>query len=178
MTCCYLLSLPELPQAPQAKTSAKKSSLLSHGSLRKAYQDPSSKDHGEVYGAAPKDTLKPVHDPDQVASPIDTSHDSSATSLNEEKESQTDLPAADLEMVGIAEKLRSVFDLHTRQRMKPGTSKRGVSIPSQQRFVHYWSRMMTGQDVRPFKQQRPSRKARVESITVRLQVISQHHSHG
>lgn len=90
------------------------------------------------------------------------------TSLSQEREEHSDLPAADLEMVGIAEKLRGVFDLHTRQRMKPGSGKRGVSIPSQQRFVHYWSRMITGQDARPFKQDRPSRKARIESISVKL----------
>jgi phosphatidylinositol-3,4,5-trisphosphate 3-phosphatase/dual-specificity protein phosphatase PTEN len=72
--------------------------------------------------------------------------------------------AANKEASDIADKLNEVFNLHTSQRMKPSSlvkqgddvehqpakkPVRGVSIPSQRRFVGYWSRVLTKQDPRP-----------------------------
>lgn len=169
MTCCYLLSLPELPHEPTGKTAARQSSLLGHDSLRqKAATHASESDtkpavKDEAHSQPSSSPASP-----QSSTPVQTSTSSSVTSLQVEGEKESELQAADLEAIGIAEKLRSVFDLHTKQRMKPGVNKRGVSIPSQQRFVHYWSQMLVGQDPRPFKQKRQPRKARIRSIKVHL----------
>lgn len=124
---------------------------------------------------------------------------------------------ADLEALGMADKLEQIFDLHTRQRMKPpksrkgtgqypassGTSspittsdsnlrtsspatpvekegatkenlgsaakdlvkpKRGVSIPSQRRFVRYWSRVLVKDDPRPLDLLAPPNASRIERV--------------
>lgn len=81
-------------------------------------------------------------------------------------EEEGDEAAATKEASGIAAKLNEVFDLHTTQRMNPkaitGQGRqqganmdspkkqvRGVSIPSQRRFVGYWTRVLSKQDPRP-----------------------------
>ena len=90
-----------------------------------------------------------------------------------QNDSRHDLdPAADLEAKGMAEKLEYVFNLHTAQRMqtprpvlqgsrstaprndrtpvvRPTKAVKGVSIPSQRRFVGYWARVLSKQDPRP-----------------------------
>lgn len=82
------------------------------------------------------------------------------------QEEEGEEAAATKEASDIAAKLNEVFDLHTAQRMNPkavalngeepasstGPPKkpvRGVSIPSQRRFVGYWTRVLSKQDPRP-----------------------------
>lgn len=101
---------------------------------------------------------------------------------------------ADLEAKGMAEKLQHIFDLHTAQRMKPqkpdaSTSTsgaqspppansstqrkavRGVSIPSQRRFVGYWSRVLTMDDPRPLDLLAPPNPTRVDRVRRQVRVI-------
>lgn len=118
---------------------------------------------------------------------LDTSADegnsqSTGSDDNEEPEPNA---AANKEVAGMADKLRDVFQLHTTQRMRPDSlvqpkspsegareaqgsvakpkkPVRGVSIPSQRRFVGYWSKVLSKQDPRPLDLLSPPNPARVE----------------
>ncbi|KAL8290123.1 hypothetical protein RQP46_003062 [Phenoliferia psychrophenolica] len=46
-------------------------------------------------------------------------------------------------------KLQYILKYHTSRRMKPGTTARGVSISSQQRFLQYFARTLSDRDPRP-----------------------------
>lgn len=117
---------------------------------------------------------------------LDTSADegnSQNTGSDDEEPEQN--AAANKEVAGMADKLRDVFQLHTTQRMRPDSlvpqdtpavqaregqnsvtkpkkPVRGVSIPSQRRFVGYWSKVLSKQDPRPLDLLSPPNPARVE----------------
>ena len=100
----------------------------------------------------------------------------------------TDLQSqtADLESRGMADKMNSVFDLHTTQRMKhqnpdlhskankTGSAKskrvRGVSIPSQRRFVGYWARVLARDDPRPSELLAPPNASHLKRIRRQISV--------
>jgi hypothetical protein len=88
---------------------------------------------------------------------------------------------AGAEAEGMADKLQQIFNLHTAQRMKPieplseeeqlakqnkpyKKPVRGVSIPSQRRFVEYWSRVLIYQDPRPLDLLAPPNPSRLERV--------------
>ena len=148
MTCCYLLSLPELPQ-------------LDGVTKEKGVKDKLERDDA-------KDLLKNLnkqapHPATQDLSPSQSR--SSTVNLASEADS-TDLSPAENEAVGIADKLGAIFDLHTKQRMQPGYSKTGVSIPSQKRFVRYFNRLLNNDDPRSTT---PSRRVKITAIDITLQ---------
>lgn len=90
------------------------------------------------------------------------------------------------EMKGMADKLEFIYDLHTSQRMKPQPANthdainsssspmtsashlkkkvRGVSIPSQRRFVGYWARVLAENDPRPFSRLADSSGPKIEHV--------------
>lgn len=101
----------------------------------------------------------------------------------EDDDSDREGGAATREASDIADKLNEVFNLHTAQRMNPKYLKseedttgkqaasspaktkkpvRGVSIPSQRRFVGYWTRVLSKQDPRPLDLLAPPNPARIE----------------
>lgn len=49
----------------------------------------------------------------------------------------------------MSDKISYLLDFHTKRRMAPGTTSRGVSIASQRRWIGYWGRLLEGQDPRP-----------------------------
>lgn len=49
----------------------------------------------------------------------------------------------------MSEKVPALLDFHTKRRMAPGTTSRGVSISSQRRWLGYWGRLLEGRDPRP-----------------------------
>jgi len=72
--------------------------------------------------------------------------------------------------------LARVLELHTSKRMKapsPGEKGRhGVSIPSQRRWLHYWSLLLSHRTPRDFWVDKPHPKVRITSITLRMKEAS------
>lgn len=108
-----------------------------------------------------------------------SSGDEQAQNEDGQEEEEGEEAAATKEASDIADKLNEVFNLHTAQRMNPkviaaqesgsGTVAdaikkpvRGVSIPSQRRFVGYWTRVLSKQDPRPLDLLAPPNPSRIE----------------
>ena len=75
-----------------------------------------------------------------------------------------------------SEILAHVLELHTSRRMKapsPGeTGKHGVSIPSQRRWLHYWSLLLSHRAPQNFWTDKPHSKIRIISMTLRMKEAS------
>jgi len=75
-----------------------------------------------------------------------------------------------------SEVLTHVLELHTSRRMKapsPGDKgKQGVSIPSQRRWLHYWSLLLSHRAPRDFWADGSHPKVRITSITLRTKEAS------
>jgi len=75
-----------------------------------------------------------------------------------------------------SEVLTHVLELHTSKRMKapsPGEKgKQGVSIPSQRRWLHYWSLLLSHRAPRDFWAGGSHPKVRITSITLRMKEAS------
>jgi len=75
-----------------------------------------------------------------------------------------------------SEVLTHVLELHTSKRMKapsPGEKgKQGVSIPSQRRWLHYWSLLLSHRAPRDFWAGESRPKVRINSITLRMKETS------
>lgn len=75
-----------------------------------------------------------------------------------------------------SEALARVLELHTSKRMKmpsPGEKgKQGVSIPSQRRWLHYWSLLLSHRAPRDFWADEPHPKVLITSITLRMKEAS------
>lgn len=75
-----------------------------------------------------------------------------------------------------SEALAHVLELHTSKRMKapsPGEEgKLGISIPSQRRWLQYWSLILSHRAPRNFWADKPHPKVRIISITLRVKEAS------
>jgi len=75
-----------------------------------------------------------------------------------------------------SEALARVLEFHTSKRMKAPSQgdkgRQGVSIPSQRRWLHYWSLFLSGRAPRDFWACEPHPKVRINSITLRMKEVS------
>jgi phosphatidylinositol-3,4,5-trisphosphate 3-phosphatase and dual-specificity protein phosphatase PTEN len=75
-----------------------------------------------------------------------------------------------------SEVLAHVLELHSSRRMKspsPGEKgKQGVSIPSQRRWLHYWSLLLSHRAPPDFWVDKPHSKVRITSITLWMKEVS------
>ena len=75
-----------------------------------------------------------------------------------------------------SEALAHVLELHTSKRMKMPSSgekgKQGVSIPSQRRWLHYWSLLLSHRAPQDFWADKSHPKVRITSITLRMKEAS------
>ncbi|KAF9788692.1 phosphatases II [Thelephora terrestris] len=75
-----------------------------------------------------------------------------------------------------SEILTNVLELHSSKRMKApapgGKGKQGVSIPSQRRWLHYWSLLLSHRAPPHFWVDKPHPKVLITSITLRMKEAS------
>ncbi|ORY84087.1 protein-tyrosine phosphatase-like protein [Leucosporidium creatinivorum] len=78
-----------------------------------------------------------------LASPTATSSPPSVPAIDPSSE-----PGTPTDPPTMQQKVATILDFHTKRRMAPGTSSRGVSISSQRRWIGYWGRLLEGRDPR------------------------------
>lgn len=129
MACTYLLSLDEDPTPPR---------------LQRSYN---SKQWAKIRADHVTQAI-PENKSDESPSRLDTpANNPSEPQILDAEELRTDSPApiiAPVPVKSFSDSLQGVLDLHTSRRMKTPSSpdqkaKQGVSIPSQRRWLHYWS---------------------------------------
>lgn len=207
MCCCYLLSLPAMPQPPSLTQNFSKgkgplSAVISPDSGRSpAISDADSEDdlpnppRSQTGGAAmdlagKRGEQRHQSGRERIARLVETLASSGDEGGDDDRDgsrrSEEADQAADAEVRAMADKLETIFNLHTAQRMKPqkkasnGSDSldnptspthskpnkpvRGVSIPSQRRFVAYWSRVLSKDDPRPLDLLAPPNPSRLDRV--------------
>ncbi|OCF33832.1 hypothetical protein I317_01324 [Kwoniella heveanensis CBS 569] len=180
LLCSYLLSLPDLPPPPQLDRS------YTHKELKKRLEERESKQLERATSTSEEDRegwvyvgegqamtgIKVTDDPldlGRVATPaqseridvgsVDRSTNSSTTTLSR----PSPPPSVHIRDGRVDE----VFKLHSSRRMKPTSSGRGVSIPSQRRWCRYIHLLFTNEAPPSYLSPKPSR-VRLTSITLLL----------
>ncbi|KAI0336859.1 phosphatases II [Cubamyces sp. BRFM 1775] len=180
MACAYLLSLDVAPSAPR----------LVDRSLAEKERAKSRAE--QVMNAMPEDEAADVASADgHQAGDDPIKHE--ITDGDDKTADHTERPGDDInlkqeEKTAPARKdtgnsLSHVLELHTAQRMKRPSSpskklKQGVSIPSQRRWLYYWSLVLAHQAPQDFWSTspevlaRPSPKVKLTQIKVRMRELS------
>ncbi|KAL1943919.1 hypothetical protein VTO73DRAFT_3737 [Trametes versicolor] len=172
MACSYLLTLDVAPSAPIADRS-------------KAEKELAKTRAEEVMNAMPADEAADVASANEQPGDDPIKHE-----ITDGGERGTEKPTAAAQEAaaasarkGTANSLNHVLDLHTSGRMKRPSSpskklKQGVSIPSQRRWLYYWSLVLAHQappdfwSVDPAVLARPSPKVKLTEIKLRMRELS------
>ena len=176
MACAYLLTLDVAPTAPRRSLTEKEKAKTRAEQVMDAM--PVDEAAAEVIGApeqSGEDLVKL-----ELANGNPEKSDPATASESESKEAHgPGTPARQ----DAANSLSHVLDLHTSRRMKRPSSpsaqlKQGVSIPSQRRWLYYWSLVLAHQAPPEFWSGdptvlgRPSPKVRLTQIRVRMRELS------
>ncbi|KAI0674415.1 phosphatases II [Trametes maxima] len=174
MACAYLLTLDAAPSAPRLDKS------LTEKERTKTRAE-------QVMNAMPADEAADVaggngqSEDDPIKHEITDSDDKPAATLSTSKVTQeADETPRRKETEN---SLTHVLELHTARRMKRPSSpskklKQGVSIPSQRRWLYYWSLILAHQappdfwSVDPEVRVRPSPKVKLTQIKLRMRELS------
>ncbi|RDX54610.1 phosphatases II [Lentinus brumalis] len=171
MACAYLLTLDVAPTAPQRGRSSiekEKAKSLAEQVMNAMPVDEAAAEAVGATEQSGQDLVKlELEDANGKGGDGD---DPSATTESTEKQDTTN-------------SLSHVLELHTSRRMKRPSSpsenlKQGVSIPSQRRWLYYWSLILAHQappdfwSVDPKVLARPSPKVRLTQIQVRMKELS------
>lgn len=190
MACSYLLTLEDTQPAQGTQNTTNVKARAEERANEVMDVMPADDDHEAAKEAASTEGL-PARSPtapntvlgeDQVHSPRAMSLASNATNTTTATPVEgkpVDRPKTPVSAQPAS--LQSVLELHTSKRMKPGSEakkvKPGVSIPSQRRWLLYWSLLLSGSGPRGFWGLSPtddavpeehSPKVRVRSLTVRM----------
>lgn len=163
MACAYLLTSDEAPSPSTMRRS-------------QTAEDEAKSRAQEIMDAMPSDdTSQEEPPPTEPGTPMPLYiPGTSADAAGSEPQEHTAAPDH-------AEHLSRVLDLHTSKRMKRPTSpshksKQGVSIPSQRRWLYYWSLVLAHQappGLWPAQQQEvPAPKVRLAAVTLRMRALS------
>ena len=174
MACAYLLSLEDAPSPPsieQSRTRKEEAKSRAEELMNTMPNDDSVEVH-----------LRAEHVDASKADPVKQELDLSSGASSPSISSQTN-DSNDSRSDSSRNKLAHVLDLHTRGRMRRPSSpaqkpKQGVSIPSQRRWLYYWSLLLVHQgpldfwSVNPEVLNQPPPKVRLTHVTVRMRELS------
>ncbi|TBU41726.1 phosphatases II [Dichomitus squalens] len=166
MACAYLLTLDVAPSAPSLERSATEIEKAKSRAEQVMNAVPADGDAAEVIGATTQ------QGEDLVKLEL----------ADEGSEDKSKVNAGDASRKDATNSLSHVLDLHTSRRMKRPSSpsaklKQGVSIPSQRRWLYYWSLILAHQapldfwSVDPAVLARPSPKVRLTQIRLRMREL-------
>ncbi|KAI0827036.1 phosphatases II [Trametes gibbosa] len=167
MACAYLLTLDAVPNAPRLD-----------GSLSEKERAKSRAEH--VMDAMPADEAVEAISANGQPGDDPVKHELTTGGEPSSREEKGDGVPAEK---GAGNSLSRVLDLHTSRRMKRPSSpskklKAGVSIPSQRRWLYYWSLALAHQEPPNFWSldeqvlARPPAKVKLTQIKVRMRELS------
>ncbi|KAF7797038.1 hypothetical protein EIP86_008230 [Pleurotus ostreatoroseus] len=171
MACAYLLSLavpPQLSFVPRTRSVREKVKERAQTLMDEMPVDEAI--NADLQSERAKLSEDPVkHEiPDTPPSPPESDSDRGAR-----KDTDGSLTDSETEY---RDKLDQVLQLHTKQRMKgtaspSGKVKQGVSIPSQRRWLYYWSLLLAGQGPSGFWGLNPNTHAHAHNEDERLMKV-------
>ncbi|EIW77207.1 hypothetical protein CONPUDRAFT_139208 [Coniophora puteana RWD-64-598 SS2] len=168
LACSYLLSMDITPHPPRLERS-NTTKQWAQVKVEKLMQVMPTDDPSGSQPASPRVSVETLSSAEDLTSPAETVPSTSTVTIHGEEH-----PNGTIDVAPVS--LKHVLDLHTSRRMKSPSSptkkvKQGVSIPSQRRWLGYWSQLLANQGPHGFWEVdtiKPKPKVRLTEIKVRM----------